>query len=499
MAAVGAAGALAVWNVGAHPTRLVARLTVAPTQMTTVAYSPNGRELVAGAQDLTLWHWRVGPGGAPAGKPRALHGFANWIDSLAFSLDGRYLAAGSSDNTIRIWRTSDWSHIATLTDVSPVTGIGFTTADQALATVDENGTTRLWHFPPPASDQTVGPPYTIDYTADGDELSAVTGGPDGQVQLWNTSDPTRPYQVSSITTPAAFGPVAAVGAMTPDGKLIAVGNAKADVQQYLVDAAGHGQPVGPMLRGAHPAIEQINYSPDGKLLSVGDDAGQLHLYDVSDPADPQLLSVIDRSGASKNVFGVSYSPNGKLIAIGCADHKVWLWDIADPSRPRLLAMLGGFRSSVYTTAISADGRTLTAGGSDDTIRLWDITTPSDPHPLGAPLTGPTSNVYQVGISPDGHTLAGATTGGQVWLWNIQDRSHPTLEATLQAATGVLYDLTFSPNDQTLVAGSSTQTMTFWDYHPTQVIDRLCRLAGSPITRSEWAQYVPGAAYDPPCR
>jgi WD40 repeat protein len=293
--------------------------------------------------------------------------------------------------------------------------------------------------------------------------------------------------------------VASVGAMTRDGKLLAAGDAKADVQQYAVDTRGHGNAVGPVLTGAHPAIEQVNFSPNGRLMSVGDDAGQVHLYDISDPAAPRLLSVIDRSGASQNVLGVSYSPNGRLLAIGCADHKVWLWDISDPRDPRRLAVLGGFHSSVYTTFISPDGRTLIAGGSDDTIRLWDITSPAHARPLGGPLTGPTSNVYQVGISPDGHTLAGATTGGQVWLWSIADRPHPTLIGTLQAAQGVLYDLTFSPDDQTLVVGSSTQTMTFWHYHPRQVINRICNLAGSPITRAEWAQYIPGTAYDPPCR
>jgi WD40 repeat protein/transcriptional regulator with XRE-family HTH domain len=499
IAAVGAGGALAAWNLAASPARLEARLTVAATQMTTVAYSPDGRTLVAGAQDLTLWHWRVRSDGAPSSTAQPLHGFANWIDSLAFSHDGRYVAAGSSDNTVRIWRTSDWSDIATLTDVSPVVGLGFTAGDHDVASTDENGTTRVWPFPPPASDQTPGPAYTIDYTSDGRELAAVTGGPDGQLQIWNTSDAWAPRQVSSITTPPPFGPVASVGAMTRDGKLLAAGDAKADVQQYAVDTRGHGHAVGPVLTGAHPAIEQVNFSPNGRLMSVGDDAGQVHLYDISDPAAPRLLSVIDRSGASQNVLGVSYSPNGRLLAIGCADHKVWLWDISDPRDPRRLAVLGGFHSSVYTTFISPDGRTLIAGGSDDTIRLWDITSPAHARPLGGPLTGPTSNVYQVGISPDGHTLAGATTGGQVWLWSIADRPHPTLIGTLQAAQGVLYDLTFSPDDQTLVVGSSTQTMTFWHYHPRQVINRICNLAGSPITRAEWAQYIPGTAYDPPCR
>jgi WD40 repeat protein len=162
-------------------------------------------------------------------------------------------------------------------------------------------------------------------------------------------------------------------------------------------------------------------------------------------------------------------------------------------------VLDGLSSSVYTTTFTPDGRTLIAGGSDDTIRLWDVTTPSHPRRLGVPLTGPTNNVYQVVVSPNGHTLAGSTTGGEVWLWTISDRNHPRLLATLHAARGLLYDLTFSPDDQTLVAGSSTQTMTFWHYHSEQVTTHICRLAGSPISRTEWARYGPGTAYAPPCR
>jgi WD40 repeat protein/transcriptional regulator with XRE-family HTH domain len=499
IATVTSAGELDVWNLATSRARLVARLKVASSVMTTVTYSPNGSTLVAGAHDETLWHWPVGANGAPSGTGRALRGFANYVNIAAFSPDGRYLAAGSSDDTTRIWRTSDWSDIATLNDESPVNGIGFTAGAQALATVDANGTTRLWQFPPPASDQTDGPAYTIDYTANGDELAAITGDPGGQVELWNTRDRWRPYEFSTITMPPAFGPIASVGALTPDGRLLAVGDAKALVQLYSINGAGRAQAVGPILATAHDTIEQIDFTPDGQVLSVGDDTGQVHLYDVTDPEKPTLLSVVDRSAASGAAYGVSYSPNGKLLAIGCGDHKVWLWDISNPGVPRRLAVLDGFSSDVYSTAFSPDGRTLVAGSADDTIRLWDVSTPSDPRRLGGSLSGPTGTVYQVGVSPDGHTLAGATIGGEVWLWNIDNRSEPRLLATLRAAPGELYDLTFSPNGQTMVVGSATQTMTFWDYRPAQVANRICRLAGSPITHEEWDRYVPGTTYNPPCR
>ena len=68
-----------------------------------------------------------------------------------------------------------------------------------------------------------------------------------------------------------------------------------------------------------------------------------------------------------------------------------------------------------------------------------------------------------------------------------------------AASGQIFDVTFSPNGETLLASGGDQTLHFWDYHPAQVAARICARAGDPITPSEWSEYVPGTAYAPPCR
>lgn len=496
LAVVGANGTVAVWDLTRHQPRLVFAREVAHTTMTTVAYSPNGSALAAGADDLTVWHWRATADGLPVGEPQRLLGFANLVSAIAFSHDGRYLAVGDADNTTRLWETSDWQDIATLPDVSTVDGVGFVARDHALATVDDNGTTRLWDLPAASSHVTVGGAYTIDYTANGRQAAVIT---DGKAQIWNTGDPWHPYQVSEVVMPPAFGSVASVGALTPDGKLLAVGDQPGNVQEFVINPAGVGHAVGPTLKGVpNTFIEQINFTPNGRLLSIGNDEGALHIYGVSDPARPQRLALINL-GSGNAVLGVSYSPDGRLLAIGSQDRQVWLWDISNPQHPRRRAVLTGFGNAVYSTTISPDGRTLAAGSQDGTIRMWDITAPSHPRLLASPLTGPTNSVYQVGISPDGRTLAGATTGGEVWLWNIAESDHPQALATLRAATGALYDLTLSPDDQTLVVGGDSQTLTFWHYRPAAVIHRICLFTGTPITREEWTRYLPGVAYDPPCR
>lgn len=42
------------------------------------------------------------------------------------------------------------------------------------------------------------------------------------------------------------------------------------------------------------------------------------------------------------------------------------------------------------------------------------------------------------------------------------------------------------------------TVHLWDYQPQDAARRVCALAGAPITRKEWALYVQGANYRPPC-
>ncbi|HET9093760.1 MAG TPA: helix-turn-helix domain-containing protein [Solirubrobacteraceae bacterium] len=496
LAAAGAGGALDVWRPDAG-LRPLSHLTVGPTTLTSVAYSPDGRTLVAGGQNALIYRFALGARGTPAARRAPLRGFASWVDSLAFSADGRYLAAGDSDNSLRVWATAGWRHIATLDHPAPVTGVAFTSGSHELISVDEDGTTRLWPFPPPSTFVTSGSLYNINFTANGDELAAFDGGPNGDVSLWNLTDPWHPAPIGSITVPGRFGAVAGVGALSPNGRLVAVGNAAAKVQLISLAQRGHPRLLGARLGGAVPSIEQLTFSPNMRLLSVGDDAGRIHLWDVSHPSRPVALPTLDPRGRASNVFGVAYSPNGKLLAAACADHRVWLWSIADPRHPRLITTLGGFTSYAYTVTFSPDGRTLIAGGADDTVRLWNVRNPLRPRLL-ARLTGPTSTVYQVAVSPDGRTLAASTTDRAVWLWNIADPTHPRVLADLTAATGEVFDVAFAPNDRTMIAGGTDDLLTFWNFHPGQVVRRICGLAGSPVTRAEWSQYVQGAAYRPPC-
>ncbi|MGQ0776977.1 MAG: WD40 repeat domain-containing protein [Pseudonocardiales bacterium] len=153
---------------------------------------------------------------------------------------------------------------------------------------------------------------------------------------------------------------------------------------------------------------------------------------------------------------------------------------------------------VYSAVFSPDGRLLAVSSGDSTVRLFDITDPAQPQPVGEPLTGPTNYVYSVSFTTDGTTLAAAATDNTIWLWDLHQRDKATPIATLTAPTGSVYTVDFQPGHDVLVAGGASETAWLWHTDPEQAAAYICATIGDPITEQEWARYVPGRSYQPPC-
>ena len=65
----------------------------------TIAFSPDGKRLASGSDDLTIKLWDITTGQ----ETLTLNGHRNWITCLAFSPDGNRLASSSNDGTLRLW------------------------------------------------------------------------------------------------------------------------------------------------------------------------------------------------------------------------------------------------------------------------------------------------------------------------------------------------------------------------------------------------------------
>ncbi len=494
LAAAGAGGTVALWKPGATQPAVASGSGTAGIE--TVAFSPNGSQLVTGGDDLQLRIWNLGPHGHLHLARPPLTAATSQLFSTAFSPAGHTLAVASADGSIHLYDTATWSVVSSFQAPDPVTSVEFAPDGHTLVTGDSGGVTRIWALPLPSTYTEPGRVYYLGYTGKGRRLVAGSSGPHGDATIWNVENSARLVKASEVIPSPGFGPVAGAVAASPNGRLVAVANSKAQIQIFdITGRSSRPEPLGPPLEGNKPYIEQLGFSPDGKLLAAGDDSGQVRLWNVSDPSRPRPLPTL--TGTTGLVLGFAFSGDSRLLATASTDDKVRLYDIADLHHPILTATLGGFSDYAYDTAFTPNGRTLIAGSADGTIEMWDISNLRRPRLLGRPLSGPTGYVYAIAVSPDGRTLAAATTNHAVWVWDISDPAHPRLEETLSAGTKEAFAVDFSPGGHSLAASGSDDTIHLWRYRPADAARRVCSSVGDPITRAEWARYIQ-APYRPPC-
>ena len=274
-----------------------------------LAFSPDGRWLIAGCYDNNahLYNTEVDE------PPRVLVGHNARVRSVAFSHDGKLLATGSWDKSAIIWDAETAKPLFTLPCRGNIWAVAFTPDDKALLTGDFAKRLRFWD------------------TRTGDELPA---GADPKVN-----------EVLAIE-------------YSPSGKLLAVGGTKGNVVLYDADWLKERR----TLKG-ELVIESVSFSHDETMLAVA--AGNdVRIWNV---ATGKLLQTM--TGHSQSVRCVRFSHDDATVISVSDDTTVKLWEVTSGN---CFATLTGHKDKVNGLAIAPFGDVFVTAGAGQTIRFWHL-------------------------------------------------------------------------------------------------------------------------------
>jgi WD40 repeat protein len=106
-----------------------------------VAFSPDGRQVVSGSKDNSVRIWDAKTGT----ELRVLHGHEGLVRSVAFSLDGKQVVSGSDDRTVRIWDAQTGAELRVLQGHdSGVCSVAFSPDGKQVVSGSRDESVRIW-------------------------------------------------------------------------------------------------------------------------------------------------------------------------------------------------------------------------------------------------------------------------------------------------------------------------------------------------------------------
>lgn len=129
-------GEIRVWEVGngrlLHTLIAKERIKAGEDQhsMTSVAFQPDGKQLVSAGSDGVIRFWDLSSGKAA----RTLSGHRRWIRQVVFSPNGNRLASAGHDGVVQIWNVATGENIQTIPfDVGKITTLAFSPDGRRIA------------------------------------------------------------------------------------------------------------------------------------------------------------------------------------------------------------------------------------------------------------------------------------------------------------------------------------------------------------------------------
>ncbi len=464
VATAGADGQIRLWS--AQTGELQRTLSGSLVGIESLAFTPDGARLVAGAADGAATIWTLSPSetqttpaaGAEAtltvsstdgrllasalkvnGQPavvvrnaadgavtRTLTGHTGDVLCIAFSGDASKIATGSVDQTVRVWNLNDANAepVAFAEHAGAVRGVAFSADGARVLSGAADNSVKLWN----AADATLiadcpghtAPVVAVAFTA-GDQPTSASA--DHTVRFWN---PSNGQQTRAISDPAA---IVQMG-ISRDGALLALSGDDKAVRIYQ---AANGQLLQTLPARDHAATS-LNFSADGARLLALATGQSLTIWETA------TGRVLQEMVAEQSVSG-EFGADAQHIRLTASDGSMTTRGL------EFMLALRGMTQPVTGLATNADGQQVYAASADGTIRGYQ--TGGDGNPFYTANHG--AAIRDLALSPNGQVLATAGENGTIRLW--QSANGAGANPQIPNATGPVQTVAWSLDGLHLIAAT----------------------------------------------
>ena len=523
--------------------RLAERPFPAPSGPGDVFYTPGARQFVVVGNTRTVVV------NSRTGRIARSYPFVAGT-AAALSADGKTLLVGDGSGSVRFLDLPTGTVVrSSSAHPGGVQAVGFTPDGSTAITSGIDGKSLVWDV---ASHEIV---RTLDGHVDAvvgqvvsaDGTTLYTGGEDGTALAW---DLTGRHGFGSSFRAANSDPNDGAWnvALSPDGRLVAVGDSSGTVNLWnahslkkveslnvgrgIVGAVSFGaggrtllvardnyvprpaqaasleiwglSPKPHLIHELHPsfpAYDWASFSPDGSTVAA---VGPVlppnfvqHKTRVSDGfvaewsgATGKLLASPTRIRGGGEANDVSFAERGTRVAVNTINDTI---AVVDPARRTVLAQWKDSSSQLsWAGALSPDGAKVATVDNDGYLGVWDA---ADGKQLLPPIRAAGTDVDSVNWSPDGSRIVTATDGS-IRLFDATDGT--PIGSPLPIGGGPPY-VVFSSDGSEVVATNTAGQV--WLYPATAAgwETAACRLANRNLTRAEWSKFISAEPFTKNCR
>ncbi|KAJ1299937.1 hypothetical protein OPQ81_005378 [Rhizoctonia solani] len=239
--------------------------------ISSLAISPQGTHVAAGAKDFSIRVWNTLTGKTVC---HSLNGHQGSVRCLAFSPDSSHLCSGSDDWTIIVW------DINAGTMVGPAYGghqrsvqsVSYSQDGTRIASGSDDGSIHVWDPRTGGLVHTLeghsGPVLTVAFLADGSEV--ISGGGDGSIRRWDVKTGKSCGILFEPPSGSDPGPVNCICILPDDARVIAGFGSMIRVFDSQTTEI-----VSVLSMPRHEKVQWVGLSPDGThIISVSVSASQ---------------------------------------------------------------------------------------------------------------------------------------------------------------------------------------------------------------------------------